>query len=207
LYLLETEKRGERASIDYKIDLPCRFLYSFKHKQRQPLCGLPVPQQASSLVPEVIMRWIQTILCLSLLLFVQEASAGRTQIIELTDGSTITGEVVSLADGVYTIRSDSLGTVKVDAAKIRAIRSGSSSGAGAVSSDEVKALTAKIAGDSDIMAKILSLQNDPEFKKALEDPAIMKAVSEGDIPALTSNPKFMKLLDNATVKEIGEKVR
>jgi hypothetical protein len=153
------------------------------------------------------MRWIQTILCLFLLLFVQEASAGRTQIIELTDGSTITGEVVSLADGVYTIRSDSLGTVKVDAAKIRAIRSGSSSGAGAVSSDEVKALTEKMAGDSDIMARILSLQNDPEFKKALEDPAIMKAVSEGDIPALTSNPKFMKLLDNATVKEIGEKVR
>jgi hypothetical protein len=71
----------------------------------------------------------------------------------------------------------------------------------------VKALTAKIAGDSDIMAKIMLLQNDPEFKKALEDPAILKAVNEGDIPALTSNPKFMKLLDNATVKEIGEKVR
>jgi hypothetical protein len=35
----------------------------------------------------------------------------------------------------------------------------------------------------------------------------MKAVTENDIAALTSNPQFMKLLNNATVKEIGEKAR
>lgn len=153
------------------------------------------------------MRWIQTLLCLILLLATQNVWAGQAQVIELTDGSVITGEVVSLADGVYTIRSESLGTAKLDAAKIRAIRSGSSSGAGSVSSDEVKALTDKMTGDSDIMAKILSLRDDPDFKRALEDPAIMKAVSEGNIAALTSNPQFMKLLNNATMKEIGEKAQ
>jgi hypothetical protein len=152
------------------------------------------------------MRLIQVSLCLVLLIFAQNAAAGGTQVIELTDGSAITGEVLSLANGVYTIKSDSLGTVKLEASKIRAIRA-RSSGTNAVSPDEVKALTEKMVGDSDIMARILSLQNDPDFKKVLEDPAITKAVREGDISALTSNPQFMKLLNNATVKEIGEKAR
>jgi len=35
----------------------------------------------------------------------------------------------------------------------------------------------------------------------------MKAVNEGDISALTANPQIMKLLNNATVKEIQQKAR
>jgi hypothetical protein len=152
------------------------------------------------------MRLIRVSLCLVLLLFAQNAAAGGIQVIELTDSSAISGEVVSLANGIYTIKSDSLGTVKLEASKIRAIRA-KSSGTNAVSSQEVKALTEKMLSDKEIMVLIQSLQNDPDFKKALEDPAILKAVSDGDISALTSNPQFMKLLNNATVKEIGEKAR
>jgi hypothetical protein len=35
----------------------------------------------------------------------------------------------------------------------------------------------------------------------------MKAVSEGDIPALMANPKFTKLLNNPTVQDIQKKVK
>jgi len=41
--------------------------------------------------------------------------------IELLDGSMISGEVISLIDGVYTIQSTSLGTLKIDEAKIASI--------------------------------------------------------------------------------------
>jgi hypothetical protein len=152
----------------------------------------------------MVMRFTRTIFGLFLLLYVQIAAAGGTQVIELTDGSAITGEVVSLANGVYTIKSDSLGTVKLEASKILTIRA-KSSGANAVPSQDVKALTEKMLSDKEIMTLIRSLQNDPDFKKALEDPAILKAISEGDVSALTANPQFMKLLNNAVVKEIGEK--
>lgn len=152
------------------------------------------------------MRLIRASFFLFLLLFVQNATAGEIQVIELTDGSTITCEVLSLTNGVYTIKSDSLGTVKLAVSRIRAIRA-KSSGINAASSQEIKALQEKMLSDKEIMALIQSLQNDPDFKKALEDPDIMKAVNEGDISSLTANPRFMKLLNSATVKEIQQKVR
>ncbi len=51
------------------------------------------------------------------------AGAGELNVIELKDGSIISGEVVSLAGGIYTIRTDSLGMIKLEESKIRAIRS------------------------------------------------------------------------------------
>jgi hypothetical protein len=152
------------------------------------------------------MHLIQMAFFVFLLLFVQNAAAGELQAIELTDGSTITGEVLSLANGVYTIKSDSLGTLKLEASKIRTIRT-TSSGTKTAPPQEMKTLKEKMLSDKEIMDLILSLQSDPDFKKALEDPEILKAVSEGDISALTANSQFMKLLNNATVRKIEKKVQ
>src|SRR5271169_2617239 len=138
--------------------------------------------------------------------FVQNTAAGEVRVIELTDGSIITGEVSSLNNGVYIIKSESLGTIKLEESKIRAIRS-KSSDTNASPSQKTSGLQEKMLSDKEIMGLILSLQNDPDFKKALEDPVIMKAVNNGDISALTANPEFMKLLNNATVKEIQQKTR
>jgi di/tripeptidase len=155
------------------------------------------------------MRFFLAAVLTLFLLGVETAGAAGTQVIELNDGSTITGEVVSLANGVYTVKSNSLGTIQVEAAKVRAIRAQSSgrnsSSQNASSQQEVKALQDKMMNDKEIMALIQSLQNDPDFKKALEDPALLKAVNEGDIATLTANPAFMKLLNNATVRQIEQK--
>lgn len=158
----------------------------------------------------MILSWFLflSLLCLT-------ASAGDLREIELTDGSTISGEVLSLNNGIYTIKSDSLGTITIDETKVRAIRAKLSSSGGGVgpasggtaSTGEVKSMQEKMLSDKEIMSLIHSLQNDPDFKKILEDPEIMKAVNEGDIATLAANPRFMKLLNNATVKEIEKKVR
>ncbi len=155
----------------------------------------------------------QFLICFAivLILAVRSASSGEIREIELSDGSIVSGEVLSLSKGIYTIKSDSLGTVKLDESKVRVIRPRSSSrGAGAAQNNtggEVKSLQGKMMSDQEIMCMIQSLQNDPEFKKIMEDPEIMKAVSEGDVAALTANPRFMKLLDNSTVKDIQKKVK
>ncbi len=157
-------------------------------------------------IPEVTMRLRLLSVPLLFLLFVQHATAGEVRVIELTDGSLITGEVSSLNNGVYIIKSDSLGTIRLEESKIRAIRS-KSSGTNAASTRKTSALQEKMFSDQEIMGLIQSLQHDPDFKKALEDPEIMRAVKAGDVPALAANPKFMKLLDNATVKEIQNKTK
>lgn len=139
--------------------------------------------------------------------------AGEPRDIELNDGSVITGEVLSLSGGTYTIKSESLGTIKLEESKVRTIRSKSADSgesqksSGSLSGADARSIQEKMASDKEIMAMIQSLQNDPEFQKILEDPETMKAVQAGDIPALMANPQFMKLLNHSTVKEIEKKVK
>ena len=146
-----------------------------------------------------------------ILLFLVSAAAAtltnatETREIELTDGSVITGEVVSLSGGIYTVRSGMLGTLRIEASKIRVIRlqgtASPSDGGG-----QVKSLEDKMLGDSEIMDTIRALQNDPDLQKILQDPEIMKAVQAGDIAALMRNPEFMKLLNKQAVQDINKKL-
>ena len=139
------------------------------------------------------------------------AYAGEMKIIELTDGSVVTGEVLSLTNGTYTIQTETMGTLSVPDGKIKAIRckgagSGASSEPAAANAGEIQSLTTKMMADQNIMSMIESLKDDPEFAAILQDPAIMNAIQNNDIAALTSNPKFMKIMNNATVQNIQKKV-
>jgi hypothetical protein len=138
------------------------------------------------------------------------AHAGEIREIVLKDGSVIAGEVLSLTNGIYTLKSDVLGTIKIEESKIRLIREKSPGGQSTINNGttgEVKSLQDKMMSDKEVMDLIQSLQNDPEFKKLLEDPEIVKAVNAGDVAALTADPRFMKLLNNPTVQEIQKKVK
>ena len=148
-----------------------------------------------------------------LMLFAAGAGAGELKVIELKDGSTITGEVISLSGGIYMIKSDSLGMIKLEESKIRVIRSKAPASSAApgdavsASSGEVRSLQEKMMSDKEVMSMIQSLQDDAAFKKLLEDPETMKAVQTGDVAALMANPQFLKLLNNPTVQDIQKKVK
>ena len=131
------------------------------------------------------------------------ALAGEIKEIELKDGSVIYGEIVSFGGGMFTVRSNNFGTVEIDESKIQAIRSRVPvAGKG----DQIQQIKQRMMSDKEVVQMILSLQNDPDVQKILQDPEIMKAVNSGDINALLSNPKFMKLLENPTIQDIRERV-
>lgn len=159
-------------------------------------------------------------LALVLGLFCSMVSASEIKEIELKDGSIITGEVISLTNGIYTVKSDILGTIKLEDTKVRNIREKTGFSTPAASpqpslapqaqssaTGEAQSLQQKMMSDKEIMGMILSLQNDPEFKTLLEDPKIMSAVNSGDVATLTADPRFMKLMNNPTVREIQNKVK
>jgi hypothetical protein len=145
------------------------------------------------------------IICFLFLLGISlgNAFAGELREIELKDGSVIYGEIVSFSDGIFTLRSKTLGTVKIKESKIRAIRSKASVGQ---TGDQIQGLQQRMMSDKEIVDMILSLQDDPDVQRVLQDPEIMKAVNSGDINALLSNPKFMKLLESPTIQDITKKV-
>jgi len=174
------------------------------HSDRRPNCGRserPGYGLCSFLISLILTGFISI-----------PAYAGDVREIDLSDGSVIQGEVISLSNGIYTIRSDNLGIIKLEESKVLAIRPRSSamdsqSAQTGSSPGQMQSLQQKMMNDQEIMVLIQSLQNDPEFKRILEDPEIMKAVNAGDVAALAANPKFMKLLNNATVQEIEKKVK
>ncbi len=131
--------------------------------------------------------------------------AAETPEIELTDGSVIAGEIVSLSGGIYTVRSATLGTLRIKASNIRVIHL-QGPAASSDSGGQLKSFVDKMLCDNEIMDAIRALQNDPDLQKILQDPEIMQAVKTGDISALMRNPEFMKLLNKKVVQDINKKL-
>ncbi|MFW6147325.1 MAG: hypothetical protein ACOC6B_02925 [Thermodesulfobacteriota bacterium] len=138
---------------------------------------------------------------------------GEIAEVELTDGSVLCGEISSSEGGFYTLKSDTLGTVKLDETKIRTIRFKSVLESHAENDTlpnsselRIKALQQLLTGDPEIVQMIMSLLNDPAIQEILADPSIIGAVNKGDIEALSANPKFMKLLDHPVIQEMTRKL-
>lgn len=159
------------------------------------------------------------IVLIFLSLFIVPAYAGSTGEIELNDGSRIFGEILSVESGIFTVRSDVLGLVKVEQAKIRAIhyqREASSSPpsspqsspgkASGTGTDEIKSLRDAMMGDTEVMEMIAGMREDPDFQAVLEDPELMSAIQSGNISLLLSDPRFQRLLEKESVRNIEKRV-
>lgn len=134
------------------------------------------------------------------------AFPGQPVKLELEDGSIVSGEIVSYEKGIYTISSSSMGIVEINESNIRSIRYPSQrselSTPNLGVNQEMQALQGSMLNNEQVLNMILSLQNDPNVQKVLNDPEIMNAVLAGDINALMSNPKFMELLNHPKIQEI-----
>jgi hypothetical protein len=136
-------------------------------------------------------------------------TAGPTQNVELTDGSRVRAEVISLDQGVYTLRSESLGEIRIPAARIRSISAGdlTTTAATAPESAQIDQIRRSLAQDPNIMGDIQSLQNDPLVKDVLNDEVTMRAIQAGDLDTLMNDPKIKALLAHPTVREITQSGR
>ncbi len=144
---------------------------------------------------------------LILMTFSSNLFAGQLNEIELVDGGIILGEIISKSDGVYVVKSESLGTLKVKESEIRFIRmesagateKGIASPPKGAAASEIQSLQQSMMNNDEVMGLVMSLQKNPKMQELLKDPGFMKAVSAGDITTLMSNPKFIELLNNPEV--------
>jgi hypothetical protein len=156
-------------------------------------------------------KLFQTCLAAALLSLAFGVLASPT--IELKDGSRIVGEIQGIENGVYTVVSPGIGTVHVAQSNIvRIVYSGDASNAaessgkssardGALTHD-IQQLQTSLAQDPSTMQSIMSLQSDPQIQAILSDPAIMKAIQEGDYMSLLGNAKIQALESNEHLKQL-----
>lgn len=149
------------------------------------------------------MRFTSPKFILILVFISSSAYAAKIQHVKLNDGSVMNVEVISLQNGVYTFKSQSLGEFKVNAKQVQSISSLSMPKSQAnVSNQNLKQIQTQILSKPGSKELITGLQNDPDMQAVLSDPEVMKAIQNHDYTALANNPKFKKLMNNPAIKQI-----
>ena len=146
---------------------------------------------------------------LILLLFVASGYlfAAELQRVVLQDGSSVNAEVLSLNNGVYTLRSPALGKFTVSATQVQAIQAirGTSPQAQSATGDtraEMEQIQSSLLANGDTVKLIMALQNDPDVQAILADGDIMAAIQRGDYESLANNPKIKNLMNKPEMKQI-----
>lgn len=145
------------------------------------------------------------LLCLSSSAFADEI------VLKLKDGSLVRGELISFSDGTYTLKSPSLGVLKIKSESVGSMESSnnvvSNGGAGSNVQNKLTDIKTRLTQDKDAMSMIMSLQNSPDIQAILSDAEIMQAIQTMNIEALENNPKIKRLMDNAQMKAIQQRVQ
>lgn len=127
--------------------------------------------------------------------------------IEMLDGSTVNGDVVSYSNGRYVIETKSLGTLEIDESTIRSIVPG---GVAKLQNDygaQIQSFQRQISASPALLGAIMDLQADPNLQAALQDPNFMHLIMSGDLEALKNSPRFLVVLDNPAIQEIVRAVQ
>jgi len=133
----------------------------------------------------------------------------------LTDGSQLTGQILSSGNGKYTISVDSLGTLIVDQKQIESIhfqtgKSDSqqldkkSASDQKITNEMVESAKRKVMSDPKSMEKVMYLAKDPAFQAILDDAEIMSMIELGDFNGLMKHPKIQALSQNPKFQDLSK---
>lgn len=159
------------------------------------------------------------VLVLTVFINLAAPALAAERIIELADGSQIRGDVVSMSNDKFVVRTRSLGTVTLEAGQVVDMRAPKAQAADpqsagktpaaspATSSGNVSSITATLAGNPQLMGDVMALRDDPRMKAILSDPALMKAVQDLDFNTLANDPRIKALMQSPAVKKIQSQVQ
>ncbi|MGE5152860.1 MAG: hypothetical protein ACM3ST_02490 [Bdellovibrio bacteriovorus] len=136
--------------------------------------------------------------------------AAEGRVIELRDGSVLQGELVGAGGGHYRIRTPVLGEIELPESEVLAIRSAEAAPPAPASTmatpSDLQGVMASIQqqmlGDPALASAITALQSDPELGAALADPAFTQLILSGNLAALGTDPRFLRLMANPAILAI-----
>ena len=151
-------------------------------------------------------------LCLTLCV-AHTVFAGAPKEIHLKDGAVINGTVEAFDGERYTVRSDSLGELRIHESHIAAIVAPSATAAASptqvtkepgatYSPSDLSTMQQQLLGDAETLGMIQSLQNNPQIQAIINDPQLMQAIYSGDLATLQQDPRIQALMQDPTVQRI-----
>ncbi len=157
------------------------------------------------------------IFCLFSLILSAAAYGGQSSRIQLNDGSSINGEVIGMANGVYVVETSAFGTMHIPSEKIAKIEAAQQNaspvtGMPLVSGKDPAAAQVTAYGQTLLQnpenaALVGRLTKDPVMQEMAKDPELQAAAKNGDIAALMKNPKFMDLVNSPEVQETVKELK
>ena len=160
-----------------------------------------------------IARWFAASINIFLFLWIVPSSshAGVRSQVQLLDGTLIQAEIISFSNGVYKLRSKSLGTISVAEDRVQSIRPNKSQISGTPAQLEtadppvgqkVQGLQQKLTSDPKTMEMLLDLRKDPSMIGVLNDKDLMRAIQQGNLSTVIKNPKIQKLMKSKAVGDV-----
>ncbi len=153
---------------------------------------------------------------LILLLSAFPAFAQSVKIITLKDGTQIKGEVTRMQNDIYTVETESLGTLDIQASDIDSINADRTT-AHAASSDtpmqmppqnanepmpSMQELQKKMMNDPEIIENAQTIAEDPRLMELMADPSVMNDLMSGDPARIENNAKLQELMNDPQMQEL-----
>ena len=149
----------------------------------------------------------------------QAVQADNTQTITLKDGSQIKGELISIASGVYTVHTPTMGDIKISSSQVVNITNAQAMPVSAMppaanpsSSDnglnqKIQTAQSRLMADPQMITEIQELMKDPELMQLLTDPSLTQAVLSHDVKSIQNNPKAQALMNNPKMRALMDQMR
>ena len=149
----------------------------------------------------------------------------KTKLIHLRDGSSLTGNVLSLNRGEYTIQTKNLGVMKVREDDIVSISNPGFAPQEAQAAEplmpgqmaphltksnlghQVQTLQSSIMGDPELVEDIQVLMSDPEIVKIIQDETFMQKIMTLDMDSIENDPRYRDLMYNPRMRRFIQKLQ
>lgn len=165
---------------------------------------------------EVFARQARRILVLALFLSffcrtVWALTSGPDAVIRLKDGSIIKGQVLGKDGDKYRILSSSLGLIAVKDSDVVSLEekqmpekppAPAQASPGPLESSQAQQIQGALLDNPQTVKSIQDLSQDKDVLDIVSDPQIKDAIARQDLEYLRNNEKFLKFMENPSVKEV-----
>jgi hypothetical protein len=154
------------------------------------------------------------ILLLSLFVWACPVQAGTSKVIKLKDGTTLIGEITSMTNGRYSVKTENLGVVNftdedvlsIQSPGVAAENSPLTGGSSSSLKQQVQSVQAQVMNDETIMESISELAEDREIQQLLQNPQLMNTIMTFDEQQIANDPAIQKLLERKDIQEIIKQI-